>query len=442
MLGIRTVSAATVLTFGAVSLGYVRSADSQSSSVTFTRDIAPILQRSCQNCHSPLGLGPMPLTTYAEVRPWARAIKQRTATREMPPWFIEKNIGIQRFRNDPSLTDGEIETIAHWVDNGAPKGDERDLPPPRVFESGREWTIGQPDLVISSPEVTVHATAPDVFGELPPVPTGLAEDRYVAAVEVREVKPGTAVRSAWGDPKKTAWVFHHAAISSDDSGGFSTLYNLGRLPEVYRGDSGQLLKAGSELRFLVHLHSIGLEVSEAKLLVGIKFHQKGYIPKYVHERTSMGGVYDLDIPPGEADVRFDGFHVLDMPAIMTTFEPHMHSRGKRMCVEAIYGNAGREMLNCAGYDQNWIRSYEYEENAAPLLPAGTILHITAWYDNSKANRSNIEPRNWAGWGERGIDDMFFFQPLMVYLTDEQFMDELSKRNAAIRQSPREGVTEP
>ena len=114
--------------------------------VTFTKHVAPILQRSCENCHREGGVAPMALTTYEQVRPWARAIKTRTALREMPPWFIEKNIGIQKFKDDPSLSDEEIATIAGWVDGGAPRGNPADMPPPRQYADAAGWTIGTPDL--------------------------------------------------------------------------------------------------------------------------------------------------------------------------------------------------------------------------------------------------------------------------------------------------------
>src|SRR5438552_17379019 len=132
--------------------------------VTFTKDIAPILQRTCQNCHRPAGgIGPMPLTTYEEVRPWAQAIKRRTLAREMPPWYIEKNVGIQKFKDDISLSDDEITTIARWVDSGAAQGSPADMPPPRQFPTGTAWTIGTPDLVVSSPELAVTPVASDQY---------------------------------------------------------------------------------------------------------------------------------------------------------------------------------------------------------------------------------------------------------------------------------------
>jgi hypothetical protein len=140
--------------------------------VTFTRDIAPILQRSCQNCHRPGQVAPMSLLTYEEARPWARSMKARTAIRDkagaMPPWYIEKNIGIQHYKNDPSLSEEEIAKIAKWADSGAPRGNPADMPKPLVFQDGAAWHAGEPDLIVESPEITVKANTPDWWGEFPP----------------------------------------------------------------------------------------------------------------------------------------------------------------------------------------------------------------------------------------------------------------------------------
>ena len=136
-------------------------AKSGARQVTFTKDIAPILQRSCQRCHRPDSMAPMSFLTYEDVRPWARALKQKVTAREMPPWFIDRTVGISKFKDDPSLTDQEIETIAAWVDGGATKGNPADLPPPRQFESDDIWHIGKPDLVVQSIKHTVPATGSD-----------------------------------------------------------------------------------------------------------------------------------------------------------------------------------------------------------------------------------------------------------------------------------------
>src|SRR6266446_6238187 len=159
--------------------------------VTFTKNIAPILQRSCEGCHRPDGVAPMSLATYEDARPWARAIKQRTSIGPkagvMPPWYVEKNIGIQQFHNDPSLSDDEIAMIGKWADSGAPRGNPADMPPPKVYADNKAWAIGTPDLIIKTQELTVKGDAPDWWGEIPSVPMGLTEDRYVAALEIKEV---------------------------------------------------------------------------------------------------------------------------------------------------------------------------------------------------------------------------------------------------------------
>src|SRR3989442_4848200 len=151
--------------------------------VTFAKDVAPILQQNCQVCHRPGSMAPMSLLTYEDVRPWARAIKQRTSLREMPPWYIDRNVGIHGFKNDPSLSDQQIATIAKWVDAGAPLGNPADMPPPRQFESVDKWHIGTPDLIVTLPQdQIVPGAAPDKWLDIL-VDAGLTEDRYIKAVE-------------------------------------------------------------------------------------------------------------------------------------------------------------------------------------------------------------------------------------------------------------------
>ena len=141
-----------------------QSGDGVHAEVTYAKDIAPILQRSCQQCHRPASVAPMSLLTYEEVRPWARAIKMRTGLRNqrgaMPPWFVERDLGIQHFKDDPSLSEEEIGKIAIWADNGAPLGNRADLPPPIDFGDANEWAIGEPDLILESPVVTCRPPRP------------------------------------------------------------------------------------------------------------------------------------------------------------------------------------------------------------------------------------------------------------------------------------------
>ncbi len=414
--------------------------------VTFTKDIAPLLQRSCQSCHRPGGIAPMSLLTYEEARPWARSIKRKTVVREMPPWFIERNIGIQKFKDDISLSDAEIAKIGSWADNGAPKGNPADMPPARQFADGAEWSFGKPDLIASSPVVSVKAVASDWQGDIAElVPLGLAEDRYIKAVQVREIRLSErAVDGVPAAPRAALniSVLHHATIAartefdheSDDpndqtgrrGGEFNLVHELGQNATIYPDDVGVLLPAGSSLSFRVHTHSTGKD-TDVRLDVGFKLHPKGYKPKYVIRGGSTMANFDMDIPAGDDDVRLDAYTVLKTPAKFMTFEPHMHASGKRMCIQAIYPSGIRQMLNCAGYNHNWVRVYSYEDNVAPLLPAGTIVHIIGWYDNSAKNPRNPEPRNWKGFGNRSIEDMMFNLGKYISLSEAEFKAELAAR---------------
>ncbi|MBI4477377.1 MAG: cytochrome c [Acidobacteria bacterium] len=415
-----------------------------SEEVTFTKDMAPILQRSCQQCHRPGGVAPMALTTYEEARPWARAIKTKTGLGPragvMPPWFVEKNIGIQKFKNDPSLSDDEIARIAKWVDSGAPGGDPADMPPPRDFDNSDKWTIGEPDLVLRSPEVRVPAAGPDKWGSLGLVPTGLTEDRYVSAVEVREVNdiPKSGQTSTVGG----RYVFHHMTYSSvlpgergsADVGEGSVswpIHEVGRNADVFPPEAGRLLAANSALSLdAYHNHSNGRE-TKAHLEFAFKFFPKGYKPLYRRSTMRLGNGIDVDVKPNQANQELHAYGVLQEHTKIIVFEPHLHAPGVRMCLEAIWGH-NIQTLNCVGYDHNWVKQYVYADEAAPLLPKGTILHLIGFLDTTPANRNPADPRNWAGGGRRSIANMFIDLGYSVALTEEQFQAEMAKRRTNMK----------
>ena len=413
-----------------------------SKAVTFTKDIAPILQRSCQNCHRPGQVAPMSLLTYEDARPWARSMKARTAIRDkagtMPPWYIEKNIGIQHYKNDPSLSDEEVAKIAKWADTGAPRGNPADMPPPRVFQDGASWHAGEPDLIIESPEITVKANAPDWWGEFPPTKIPGTEDRYVKSVEIREVNnfSNESGRQTVGQ----RYVWHHliwATAPVDESGdpldasvtqgavGWP-VHEVGRNADIFDDNAGRLLKAGSSIVYQsAHLHSGGSDV-KSKLLFGFRFHPAGYKPKKQTSLHNLANALDIDIKPNEANQQLHAYEVLSQPAKIVTFEPHLHAPGQRMCLEAIWGY-NIQTLTCAGYDHNWVRQYEYEDDYAPILPRGTILHIIGYMDNTPNNKNIPDPRNWQGSGNRSIANMFIDLGQIMPLTDAEFQEEMAKR---------------
>jgi hypothetical protein len=416
-----------------------------SGEVTFSKDIAPILQRSCQNCHHVDGVAPMSLVTYAEVRPWARAIKQRTSIGPhagvMPPWYVEKNVGIQKYKNDPSLSELELAKVAKWADSGAPEGNPADLPKARVFDDGSTWAIGTPDLVLRSQDISVKGNAPDWWGEIPPIPTGLAEDRYVAALQVREVNDVPSAKEANGRTTVGGrFVVHHVIWATDKGGGGGTntpwpVHEVGRGADFFPPEAGRLLKAGERIvSDSIHLHSNGRD-TVAHLEFGFKLLPVGYKPTLKQSQSrGLGNGLDISIRPNEANQQLHAYTVLQENTKVTSFEPHLHAPGARMCLEAIWG-INIETLTCSGYDHNWVRGYDYADDVAPLLPKGTILHIIGYMDNSPSNKNVPDTRNWQGSGNRSVANMFIDLGQGVALSDEQFEQEMIKR----RQSAKDDI---
>tara|TARA_Y100000588_G_scaffold392592_1_gene505071 strand:- start:1178 stop:2569 length:1392 start_codon:yes stop_codon:yes gene_type:complete len=403
--------------------------------VTFSRDITPILQRSCQQCHNPNGGAPMSLVTYDEVRPYASRMARRTGIRDrmgaMPPWYVEKDIGIQHFKNDPSLSDAEIATVAAWARNGAPEGNPADLPEPLEFPDDIGWKLGEPDLIVSTEEMLVEGTAPDWWGDITPTPTGLTEDRYVKSVEIREVNDVPRA----GSERETVgarWVFHHMVWSTrvldNPRAGASTwpVHEVGRNPDIFDPRAGRILRAGSSIvSSSTHLHSNGRD-TRARLEIGFRFHPEDYEPEYRQAIFPFGNGSDIDIRSGEKDQELHAYVVLPQHTKLVTFEPHLHAPGARMCLEAIWG-FNIETLSCVGYDHNWVRGYAFEDDYQPILPKGTILHITGFMDNTDDNPNVPDARNWQGSGNRSVANMFIDLGERLFLSDEQFVEEMAQR---------------
>ncbi len=413
--------------------------------VTYAKDIAPILQRSCETCHRPGGGGPMPLTTYEQVRPWARAIKQRTGIGPkagvMPPWYMEKNIGIQKYKDDPSLSADEVAMIARWADAGAPRGNPADLPPAKEYADANTWRIGTPDLIVKTKNILVKANSPDWWGEIEPVSIPLDEDRYVLAVEIKEVNDAT-VRNGGRETVGGLFVWHHLIyrtqvglnyepsdtelVAGSDSVVNWPVHEVGRNPDYFDPKSAVLLKKGSYIvSDSLHTHSSGKDVT-SHLEFGYKLAPKGYKPEYRRAVFGLGNGVDIDIRPMEKEQQLHAYAVMQEPTKIISFEPHLHAPGNRMCLEAIWGY-NIQTLSCVGYDHNWVRGYSYADDVAPLLPKGTILHIIGYFDNTPSNKNVADPRNWSGSGNRSITNMFIDLGNRVALTEEQFQNEMKQR---------------
>jgi hypothetical protein len=416
--------------------------------VTFSKDIAPIFQAKCQECHQPNSIAPMSLITYQDARPWARSIKERVATRQMPPWHIDKTVGVQKFKNDMSLSDEQIDKVVAWVDQGAPQGDPKDLPAPKPLVTDNQWKavrdgFGPPDLVVKSPEYTMPAEHQDVwYRPMSDIP--LTESRWVKLVEIRPTS------------LKARRIIHHSIaylVLNNDPDAVNTgtatgpgrfadddLVNrrpqlmewaIGKGYDLYRPGTGKLLVPGEKISWDQHIHAVGEEVTGGSE-IGIWFYKKGEEPKkrsYLIGFTGIDRTKMLDIPPNSMAMT-EGFTVLKENALIENFQPHFHLRGKAMEVEAILPDGSRQVISYVGnFNFNWMTNYIYDDDAAPLLPKGTIVHVTAWYDNTKGNKNNPDPDQWVGYGDRTVDEMAHAWMNVVYFNDQEYKDLQAERKA-------------
>ncbi|HYR41949.1 MAG TPA: cytochrome c [Terriglobia bacterium] len=397
--------------------------------VTFTKDVAPILQRSCQNCHRPGSIAPMPLLTFEQARPWAKAIRENVILRNMPPWHIDPNVGITEFKNSVALSDQEIATIAKWVDSGAPQGNPSDMPPPRKFDDNDKWSIGTPDTIVELPkDLVVPGKAPDQWKNIT-VDPGLTEDRYIKAVEVKPTRGFRAI--------------HHLGVTlmyPDGGQAMIQAYGIGKNGDIFEDGSGRLIKAGTKVTFGLHIHSYG-EDTTTNVALGLRFYPKGYAPKYIATTDMMGDDAELDLPANTDNVRTDTYMTMMKPVRVLSFQPHMHTRGKAMCLEVILPGGGTrpgdkvQTLSCVpNYKFNWMIVYDYATDAQPLLPAGSVLHFIGWHNNTATNKLNPDPDTWVGYGQRSIDDMSHAWVTYYTLSDEDFKQQVAERKSKTKAS--------
>ena len=445
---INSVVSKVISVLGLLALMSPLNVTAQSDEITFHKDIEPILQRSCQNCHRVGGVGPMPLVTYDQVAPFAGLIEYKTGLRDragaMPPWYMEKDIGIQDYKNDPSLNDKEIVAISTWARSGTPKGDIADAPEPLVFDDSLKWTAGEPDLIVRTNSVTKLAGTADWWGEIDRVPVSLEQDRYVKSVEVVEVNDVNNTTGTGRDTVGGRYIFHHMIWSTaelDEDGNRVEesvtgwpVHEVGRNPDIFDPEGGRLLRAGTYIYSdSVHLHSNGQDTT-GHLEIGFRFHPEGYEPKYERVSLGLGNGVDISIAGNQDNQELHAYTVLEQHTKFITFEPHLHAPGERMCLEAIWGYTV-ETLACVGYDHNWVRGYAFEDDAAPLLPKGTIMHIVGYMNNTETNPNVPDPRNWQGSGNRSVTNMFIDLGMRVKMSDEQFHEEMENRRQVLNLSP-------
>ena len=391
---------------------------------TFYKDVLPIMQAHCQECHRPGEIGPFSLMSYEAARPWAKSIRQAVLTKKMPPWHAD-DAHSTKMGNDRSLTESEIQTLVAWADSGATAGDSKTAPRPRVFSDG--WRIGTPDAVFDL-GTDFHVPAKGaVEYTLFLVHTNFTEDKWVSALEIRP-----SVRSVVHHivvhvrpPGSTHWSYLKAGEPLPESimpretpavrqpqnerGVLSFTPDQDEwLGEYFPGSAGfragpneaKLIPAGSDLIFQMHYTPDGTERTE-RAKIGLVFSKEP-----PQERIFNVGLNNtsLRIPPGAAHHRVDTYVTLPNDLKLVGITPHMHLRGCGFALEATYPNGEVESLvDVPRFDFNWQMTYSLAE--PKVLPKGTKLHMTAYYDNSPNNKYNPDPTKEIFWGEQSWEEM-------------------------------------
>jgi hypothetical protein len=406
------------------------------SSPTFYRDVLPILQQHCQGCHRTGGIAPLPFETYEQAKPFATAIRRATLEKSMPPWFADPSVG--HFSNDPSLSPAEIATLAAWAETKSPSGEAKEAPPPRAWTES--WSIPKPDLILKMPQAVPIPASGDIEYTYEIVPANFKDDRWV---QMAEVLPGLRSNVHHGvvyiRPPDSNWL-RHAPVGvpftastlsdpEDRRGAHWTdsdvllVYAPGSSPDAWPANMAKFLPAGSDLVFQMHYTANG-HASADQSRVALIFSKQ--IPEKRVLTLQLTNDHFV-IPPGAADYRVEARGTLPNDALLLSFLPHMHLRGKRFEYNVVHENrnaAGKpayeiEPLLRVNYHFHWQMSYRLAEPR--FLKAGTELQAVAWYDNSEANPHNPDPDAAVRWGEQIYEEMMvgFFDVAVPASVDKQ-----------------------
>ena len=368
---------------------------------TFTKDVLPIFQENCQVCHRPNGanmggmVAPMALTTYEEVRPWAKSIARNVAQRTMPPWHAAP-AHKGEFTSERTLTQKEIDTIVAWAESGAARGKRSDAPPPLEWDNTTEWSIGKPDLILTMPEnYFVGDDVEDIYVNFntPITKEMISEDRFIKAIEFR---PGSS-------------VVHH--IIAQPLGGIAP----GNQPSVYPDGIGQKFGPGMNVGWQMHYHKEpgpGTGTYDQSR-IALKFYENNSDVKYELQGALLGR-FDFEIPAGDPNYTVTSAQTFEYDTQLVSFTPHMHLRGKAAKYEAFYPDGTHEvLLDVPAYDFNWQTTYGYKD--FKKIPKGTKVVFTSTWDNSTDNPFNPDPTRSISWGHPTTDEMSF--GFMSYIDD-------------------------
>jgi hypothetical protein len=399
-------SLALTITSATLAIG----APAASDGITFWKDVAPVLQAKCQECHRPGEIGPMPLMTYKEARPWATAISESVTLRKMPPWFADPHFG--KFANDRSLSETEIATLSNWAKKGALEGNPKDAPKPREFNKG--WNIPTPDVVLQAPEAFPIPASGEVPYQYLVLPTGFKEDTWVRMAETRPSDHAVVhhlvvfirdPKSPWLRDAKPGvmYVPQSRGDLRDIGGGGSdilTVYTPGMIPEIWQPNQGKLVKANSDLVLQIHYTPKG-KATQDQTKVGLVLAKEPPAERILSLAISNT---KFVIPPGDPAFEVIGRSRFPNGARVVNLFPHMHLRGKDFEYKAVYADGTSQvLLKVPKYDFNWQLAYRPAEPL--IMPPGSRIEATAHFDNSANNPANPDPKAEVKFGEQSWEEM-------------------------------------
>jgi mono/diheme cytochrome c family protein len=405
--------------------------------VTYTGDVGRILNENCVVCHREGGIGPMQLTNYNQVRPWAPLIQMKVADRSMPPYAYDHGIGIQDLEGDWRLEQSEIDTIVAWVNQGSPLGDPDVVVPMPDIGDPDEWNftaeLGKPDMIIPSQPMDIPASGTDLWSKHF-VEMGIKTDRCIKAVQVKPRGDAMA-------------VVHHAnsdIYAPTEDGEFATYgqlteYAMGKWGEIVPEDVCRTVPAGSQVRWSIHMFPGGLgATAEGEMIkdnvveIGLWLHPEGYEKQARYKQDlkqyQIGREGDLLIPPnGYAMV--EGFQSFDHPVRIDSFQPHGHLRMNAASLEVFHPETGRTepISQISNWSATWHHSHIYNPDVAPLLPTGAVLILKQWYDNTSNNPNVTDPDQYVPWGSRTADEMNHAWIAVTHLDDEGYEKLVAER---------------
>lgn len=402
--------------------------------VTYAGDVANIINENCVVCHREGGIGPMQLTSYEQVRPWAPLIQLKVANREMPPYSYDHGLGLQDLQGDWRLSQEDIDMVTTWVNQGSPSGNLNEMPEMPDLPSLDDWNFedqfGEPDLVLASNPIDVPANGNDMWDKHF-IESGLSEDRCIKAMQV---KPR-------GDAKS---VVHHANTyfsEIDEDGNVTrspvTEYAMGKWGEIMPQGVCRTFQANMPIQWDIHLYpggvggaAPGTMIENNVVELGIWLHDEDFESSINQDLAT----YQLDqgnlfIPP-HGTAMTQGFHTFDHPVRIDSFQPHGHLRMNAATLEIFYPETGRTEVisSISNWSATWHHSHLYEPDVAPLLPAGAVMVIKQWYDNTENNPNNPDARQWVGWGQRTADEMSHAWIAVSHLDEQTYQELLAERN--------------